>query len=307
MDKKEDFLDEIMRQCAEEEYESSAKIVGEYSLVVDPWKQFEEIKSVSLKDVLALTESYDWHRKGFSMQIAENLYLYNSKANIVKAEDKSLIVLPESEVVIDLFNNEREDFIGPQYKDKADYYINEILKVIGREGYVFYSLNDALRANKILQHVSLFSKYCIEKDAVITNGISILKENSWRFIMDKLLHGNHNWVCSMTYLHAIWKMQSSLIRYNAICYECLPYIREDKEYCIETKWQLDNHIDAIDELDDNKQIAIFACYCPSDETKEGWTGNTAVKFLGVYKLDKERSKIENHLAFKRYSDDKLYI
>lgn len=307
MDKKEDFLDEIMRQCAEEELESGVKTVGEYSLVVDPWKQFEEIKSVSLKDVLALAESYDWHRKGFSMGIAESLYLYNSKANIVKAEDKSLIVLPEAEVVIDLFNNEREDFIGPLYKDNADYYINEILKVIGSEGYVFYSLNDALRANNILQRVSPFSKYCIEKDAVITNGISILKEYGWRFIMDKLLHGNHNWVCSTTYLHAILKMQSSLIRYNVICYECLPYIREDKEYCIETKWQLDNHIDAIDELDDNKQIAIFACYCPSDETKEGWTGNTAVKFLGVYKLDKERSKIENHIAFKRYSDDKLYI
>ena len=87
----------------------------------------------------------------------------------------------------------------------------------------------------------------------------------------------------------------------------MPYIREDKDYCIETKWQLDNNIHAIDELEDNKQIAIFACYCPSDQMKEGWSGNTAVKFLGIYNLDKERSKKENHLAFKQFSDNKLYI
>jgi hypothetical protein len=300
-------IDDIFSECTKNEQERNHKRLIGYNIIVTPWKQFEETKSVNYNDVIKLAESYDWHRKGFSMQIAENLYRYNSKANIVKVEDKSLIVLPESEVAIDLFNSEQEDFIGPQYKDDVDYYINEILKVIGREGYVFYSLNDALRANNILQRVSPFSKYCIEKDAVITNGISILKEYGWRFIMDKLLHGNHNWVCSTTYLHAILKMQSSLIRYNVICYECLPYIREDKEYCIETKWQLDNDVDTIDNLEENKQIAIFACYCPSDETKERWTGNTAVKFLGVYKLDKERSKIENHLAFKRYSDDKLYI
>jgi hypothetical protein len=162
-------------------------------------------------------------------------------------------------------------------------------------------------ANQILQHVSPLSKKSIAKDTEIINGVSVLKERGWRFIMDKLLHGNHNWACSMSYLHAIGKIQSSLLRYNVICYECLPYIREDKDYCIETKWQLDNNINAIDELEDNKQIAIFACYCPSDQTKEGWSGNTAVKFLGVYKLDKERSKKENHLAFKRFSDDTLYI
>ena len=307
MEKEQMNLDNIINECVkEDEKRKSERLIG-YQIVVTPWEQYKETESVSYKDVVNLAESYDWHRKGFSMQIAENLYLYNSKANIIKVEDKSLIVLPESEVVIDLFNSEKEDFIGPQYKDDVDYYINKILKVIGREGYVFYSLNDALMANQILQHVSQWSKKCIARDTEITNSVSVLKERGWRFIMDKLLHGDHNWACSMSYFYAIGKIQSSLLRYNVICYECIPYIREDKDYCIETKWQLDNNIHAIDELEDNKQIAIFACYCPSDQMKEGWTGNTAVKFLGVYNLDKERSKKENHLAFKRFSDNKLYI
>ena len=299
-------LDDVFNECAEQVTNTNTDRVVGYSFIVSPWVQYKEIKSVGLKDILSLVESYNWHRKGFSLQIAENIYFYNSKANIVKVEDKSLIVLPESEVVIDLFNNEKEDFIGLQYKDDADY-INKILKVIGREGYVFYSLNDALKANKILQHASPFSKYCIAKNTIITNGISVLDKDGWRFVMTKFLHGEHNWVCSMSYLHAIGQMKSSLIRYNVICYECLPYIREDKDYCIETKGPLDNNIDALDELEDNKQIAIFACYCPTDQMKEGWSGNTAVKFLGVYNLDKERSKKENHLAFKRFSDNKLYI
>lgn len=307
MEKEQMNLDNIFNECVKEEQRvNSERLVG-YSIVVAPWEQYEETKSVSYKDLVKLADSYNWHRKGFSLQIAENLYLYNSKANIVKVEDKSLIVLPEAEVVIDLFNSEQEYFIGSQYKDDVDYYINEILKVIGREGYVFYSLNDALMANQMLQHVSPLSKKNIAKDTEITNGISVLMERGWRFIMDKLLHGDHNWACSMSYFHAIGKIQSSLLRYNVICYECLPYIREDKDYCIETKWQLDNNLDALDELEDNKQIAIFSCYCPSDQMKEGWSGNTAVRFLGVFKLDKERSKKENHLAFKRFNDDTLYI
>ena len=307
MEEEQMNLDNIFNESVKEEQRRNLEKAVGYQIVVTPWEQYEETKSVSYKDVVNLAESYDWHRKGSSLQVVENLYLYNSKANIVKIEDKSLIVLPEAEVVIDLFNNERENFIVPRYKDDVDYYIDEILKVIGREGYVFYSLNDALMAIQILKHVSPLTKKSIAKDTVISDGVSVLDDNSWRFIMNQLLHGDHNWACSMSYWYAMGKIQSSLLRYNVICYECLPYIKEDKDYCIETKLQLDNNIVALDGFEDNKQIAIFACYCPSDQNKEGWRGNTAVKFLGVYKLDKERSKKENHLSFKRFSDDKLYI
>lgn len=307
MEEEQMNLDNIFNERVKEEQRRNQKRLIGYQIVVTPWEQYEETKSVSYKDVVNLAESYDWHRKGYSLQVVENLYLYNSKANIVKVDDKSLIVLPEAEVVIDLFDSEREDFIVPQYKDDVDYYINEILKVIGKEGYVFYSLNDALMAIQILQHVSPLSIKNIAKNTVISDGVSVLDDSSWVFIMDKLLHGNHNWTCSMSYWFANRKFHSSLLRYNVICYECLPYIKEDKDYCIETKWKLDNNIDELDGFEDNKQIAIFACYCPSDQNKEGWSGNTAVKFLGVYKLDKERSKKENHIAFKLCRDDKLYI
>ena len=122
MDKKEDFLDEIMRQCKESiEEESSINTIALYDIYVGPWKQFVETVSVSLKDILDMVNAHDWYRKGFSLQAANNLYLYNSKANIVKAENKSLIILPEAEVAIDLFHNSKEEFVGTD-KD-ADYYV----------------------------------------------------------------------------------------------------------------------------------------------------------------------------------------
>ena len=148
MDKKEDFLDEIMRQCKESiEEESSINTIALYDIYVGPWKQFNETEDVSLKNILDMVNAHDWYRRGFSLQAANNLYLYNSKANIVQAEDKSLIILPEAEVAIDLFHNSKEEFVGTD-KD-ADYYVMEILKAIGRGGYVFFSLNEALSVNTL--------------------------------------------------------------------------------------------------------------------------------------------------------------
>ena len=272
----------------------------EMDRIVNPWKTCNNTVSYSNREAII--------KLGGSSNVAKNLFLYNSKAIIIDGPNNTkLIDLPDIGIIVDLFNYTKDIFIGKTEYNSTDSIIKEILIAIGRKDYVFNSASEAQSVIKVLQNNSYLYNNIIEKGDIIAQGAHILKEEFWKVLMNKLFYGEHNWTCNKSYLYSIEKLKNSLLPYDVICYECLPYIREDKDYCIETKWQLDNDVDAIDELEDNKQIAIFACYCPSDQMKEGWTGNTAVKFLGVYNLDKERSKTENHLAFKRYSDDKLYI
>ena len=79
---------------------------------VECWKGYkEEIKNADLRTLqeLANTDKID---PGFALQVVNNLYLYNSTVNIIKnSKHNKLLVLPESEVVIDLFNDvEEEDY-----------------------------------------------------------------------------------------------------------------------------------------------------------------------------------------------------
>lgn len=305
MDKKEDFLDEIMRQCKESiEEESSINTIALYDIYVGPWKQFVETVSVSLKDILDMVNAHDWYRKGFSLQAANNLYLYNSKANIVKAENKSLIILPEAEVAIDLFHNSKEEFVGTD-KD-ADYYVMEILKAIGRGGYVFFSLNEALSVNTLLLNRKELPVKYLSEGTVIAQANSLLGKSYWSALMNQICHGNHNWVPCMTYLDTLGNLKNQLIDYDVICYESLAYIKEDKDYCIETKVPFEGP-DSVQDLDEHKRVAIFACYDPSDPQASLLKGEIALKYLGMYYFDKERSEKGNYVSFKKCYDDRLYI
>lgn len=276
-----------------------------YDIIVSPWSQFEETKSVSYNDVVNLAESYD----RYSLQVAQHLYLFNSQVNIVKANDKSLVVLPEAEVVIDLFNNEKEDFIGPQYKNDVDYYIDEILKVIGRKDYVFYSLNDALSAKSVLLKHNIFPVSYLIKDTVVSQGTTFFGQKQFKIIMNQIFHGEHNWTPCISYSDALGHLKSSLLDYNVICYESLSYIKVDSDYCIETQATLDNPNNIID-FNERQRIAIFACYDSNNLQAEGISGAHALKYLGMFRLDKERSEKENHVAFKLSKlvmEEKLYI
>lgn len=307
MDEREMTIDEIFTECANNEVEnSSAANLAEYGMVVGPWEEYEETESVSLKDILDLVNAHDWYRKGFSLQVANNLYLYNSKVNIVKAEDKSLIILPEAEVAIDLFHNSKEDFVGTD--KNADYYVMEILKTIGREGYVLCSLNEALTVNTLLVNRKEFSVKYLSKGAVVAQGTLLLGKSYWSALMSKICHGAHNWAPCITYSDALGKLKCSLLNYDVICYESLAYIKETKEgdYCIETKMPLEaSHLET--GLDEHWRVAIFACFDPHDPQSEGLSAESALKYLGMYRFDKERSEKENYIAFKLCHDDKLYI
>lgn len=304
MDEKKMSLEEMIFQSVQSEEESSAKMVSEYSDAVGPWSEYDEIENVSLKDILDLVEGYNWYRKGFSLQVADNLYLYNSKAIIVKAKDKSLIVLPEAEVVLDLFHNNKEDFVG--YDKRADHYVDGILKAIGREGYVFLSLNDALAINAtFLSRKEFPVKYFI-KDSVVAQGTSLFGHSYWSTLMNQICNGAHNWAPCMTYLDALGKLKNQLLGFDVICYECLAYIKDEKDYCIETKAPFDESNKNLD-IDGHKRVAIFACYDPRDPQASMLSGESALKYLGMYTFDKARSEKEKHVAFKRYDNDKFYI
>ena len=62
----------------------------------------------------------------------------------------------------------------------------------------------------------------------------------------------------------------------------------------------------IEEYLDNRQIALFARFSPTNPDAEGLIGETAIKFLGMYRLDRERSLEEKRLVFK-YADDRLWV
>ena len=91
-----------------------------------------------------------------------------------------------------------------------------------------------------------------------------------------------------------------------ICYESLAYIKEDKDYCIETKVPFE-WPDSVQDLDEHKRVAIFACYDPSDPQASLLKGEIALKYLGMYYFDKERSEKACYVSFKKCYDDRLYI
>ena len=63
----------------------------------------------------------------------------------------------------------------------------------------------------------------------------------------------------------------------------------------------------LDDYSEDIEIAIFSNMCSSDPSAKGWTGETTLRFHGVYNLDKEKSRKENHFAFKQKSNKLSYL
>ncbi len=270
----------------------------EMDRIVNPWKSCNNTVSYSNREAIIKLEG--------SSNVANNLFLYNSKAIIIDGPNNTkLIDLPDIGIIVDLFNYTKDIFIGKTEYNSTDSIIKEILIAIGRKDYVFNSASEAQSVIKVLQNNSYLYNNIIEKGDIIAQGSHILKEEFWKVLMNKLFYGEHNWTCNKSYLYSIEKLKNSLLPYDVICYECLPYIMEEGEYCIETQYPLNTSRINIDELCDNRRIAILACSSASNPEAEGWQGETALKFMGMYYLDKAKSKEENHLAFKLASNELL--
>ena len=283
--KQKDYLEPLKMTLAREMEERT---------IVSPWKEFKTSENApNLKTIVEIAEP------GISVHVARNLFLYNSKAIIIEGpKNQILIDLPDVGVIVDLFHQTKDEFVGITKYNNPESLVEKILATIGKEDYVFNSLNEAQSVIKTFLKDCYVRTQKIKKGDILAQGTYIFKENYWRVLLNKLFYGEHNWTCSISYLNSIERFKYSLLPYDVICYECMPYIRDDGQYCIETKVPLDASKINIDDYDDNRHIAILTCLSANNPEAEGWRGETSLKFMGVYKLDISKSKEENHLAFK---------
>ncbi len=316
------FFDEHQKELEEQQKDESdhfAPKLYEQASIPGPWHfTVPIVNGANLSDLLSLVNSCKFN-KGSAEGVIDNIYLYNSTVNIIRnKEGQILLLLPKAEVAIDLFHSTKEEFIGPVKYDSADHYVKEILDIIGCRGYTFLALDEALNMISLLRRLNDASKITrnklsgrleehpvAHKGAILSEGTSFLENSSWIQTLNSLFHGRHNWACTSSYVYKFGKFDHSLLPYEVFCYECLPYIRIDGDYCIETKAPLDNTHD-LSPFDESTRIAIVSCYSPENPEAGGWRGQTGLRFFGIYKLDKRRSKEENHLAFKLYEKE-LYL
>ena len=305
--KDKDFsIDDFFTEHAKEMVSVPSSVeIAEYDSVVGPWDGADktEEESICLAKLLELAKS-NTINPGFSTRIADNIYLYNSKANIIESsEHKKLVVLPDAEVVIDLCDT---CFGFKLEHNSLDDCINGILHNIKREGYQFLSYKEALATNSVLINQKRFPVKYLNQGKVLAHGTTLFNDQYWKVIMNMIFHGKHNWAPCITYSDALGKLMSSLLSYDVICYESLAYVKEESGYCIETKVPLENsHVET--GFDEYRRVAVFACFDPHNPQAEGLNAESALKYLGMYRFDKERSEKENYIAFKLCHEDKLYI
>ena len=161
-------------------------------------------------------------------------------------------------------------------------YIEEILKEIGCESFVFLSLKEAIMANDIFRHTD---NEIILNKGVISQGGSMFGEELWRFTLTKLFHGKHNWASNISYLAMKEQLKDSIYRHQVMCYESCSYIREEKDFIIEV--EVSNEIDSLEIV----PIIIFSLnkQNPSD---------IQLRFHGLFELDKNRSLQDNHVTLR---------
>lgn len=269
---------------------------------VGSWREFDKEKELpyaTLKNLEAVANTAEWE-KGWALNVVSRLYFFGSRVKIYQNKDgNSLLVLPDARAVIDLFNPTSNYFLGNNKEVYIDECINDILGFIGCEGFHFYFMRDAIDIINQISSIRTFPKEIIKKGNVIFQGTSYFGNNASESFLNHLFYGNHNWTSNSK-----GNLEYSLYPYSVICYESLAYIKDEKEYCIDQKTSLENI--KIEEYLDNRQIALFARFSPTNPDAEGLIGETAIKFLGMYWLDRERSLEEKRLVFK-YADDRLWV
>ena len=265
-----------------------------------PWDCFNRENNIVIggrKELRELAEAITTCNKSYALHVTGSLYLYNSEVHIYSNDcnDKKLLVLPKAGVVIDLFNDVKEE----------DY--QEVLSLIGCQDYIFYTLNEAYNATKLLQSTNPISK-CYEGKRHIEKGEDIFidgtmiadkitnHKNAWSIFLNLLFHGKHNWAIGKSYFDMSEELKNKLLSFNVICYESLSDLNEEDHgsFYVETQPQLNNS----EALFTYEPFVIFAGLSP--KTPE------ALRFLGIFKMDKQRSLIENHLVFNKFGDS-IYL
>ena len=235
--------------------------------------------------------------RGEALHVIDFLYLFNSEVLICSNSynNDKLLILPQAKVLIDYnYSVKREDE-------------EDVKSCIGCQDYIFYTLNEARDVIKVLQAISPIKRFPISiRDK---NDIAIIARGSYLFGKDSklkgkehdfqtnlfnlLFYGEYNWQCNKSYTtQAMCDLEQSLLPYHIFCYEDSSFIKKEGGYCIE-KLTLDESKFDFDKYDWNTptRIAIFS--------KDG----DAVKFYGVFILDKDKSNSNNALTFKHCSNE----
>lgn len=262
---------------------------------VDCWKGYkEEIKNADLRTLqeLANTDKID---PGFALQVVNNLYLYNSTVNIIKnSKDNKLLVLPESEVVIDLFNPTKELFVGKENNVIANECIKDILSIINCPSYHFYFREEALNAIKTIRNICKPPKKSISKGEILFQGTFWGEVRAYESILNNIFHGKWNWNMFPYDKSTKDLIEHSLYPYNVICFESPNDINEINNYCIYSKTNLNRIGIKIDDSFYNRYFILFSLI----STEKSGGGFKGIKFLGVYKLDKGKSIEDDYLSLK---------
>ena len=253
---------------------------------------FKIPKSYStLKDIQDIVKDLSPNKKGWADRVIYNLYFYNSKAKIVKDKysEVQLLVLPEAEIIIDFFHDEKEKFIG-----KVNVKFNDIGELIISEqddvGYIYYTLNEALLSNRVLQSVcelEPWRKGKIKK-GVIGKGTSREIE---RNILDIMFHGNHNWASNTCYSAMKKDLVYNLLPFKVLCYENSSFLGAIDNYYVEAMDSLD-YENGLNEIDLKEVFAIFANHPINQSSGD-------LHFYGYFCIDAEKTKEMKHLSFKR--------
>jgi hypothetical protein len=284
---------------------SGADCVLEQDMILGRWDN-SDIKQVGYKYLKALLEQIPEGLRTEASEVINTLSYYNCDIQSVTSNDGqiSLLLLDDIGLYIDLFHETDEDFIGPHSCDTTAKYIYQILKKIGHELYKFQNLKAVNEECKALHKA--FRWKDIQRDDIAKGYGEIQGHRFFSYVLTQMFRGERNWECGFTYASMSSKLELSLLPFHVICYECLPYIKEERTesgiYCIETNKSVDGV--NLEEYSEHTDIAIFSLVNATDPASSNITGEEILRFLGVYRLDKEKSKKENYFAFKQ-KDSKL--
>ena len=289
-----------MSEFHDDIFEAEKTEIKNYHSYVGPWDSSPTKDKVTggVKQLKQLADAILWKRE--ALEVIYSLYLFNSKEVLICSNSNNnnndkLLILPQAEVVIDYnYSVKREDE-------------EDVKSYIGCQDYIFYTLNEARDVIKVLQAISPIKRFPISiRDKI---DIAIIARGSYLFGKDSklkgkehdfqtnlfnlLFYGEYNWQCNKSYTtQAMCDLEQSLLPYHIFCYEDSSFIKKEGGYCIE-KLTLDESKFDFDKYDWNTptRIAIFS--------KDG----DAVKFYGVFILDKDKSNSNNALTFKHCSNE----
>ncbi len=286
-----------MSEFHDDIFEAEKTEIKNYHSYVGPWTCSPTKDKVTggVKQLNQLADAILWKRE--ALEVIYSLYLFNSKEVLICSNsynNDKLLILPQAEVVIDYnYSVKREDE-------------EDVKSCIGCKDYIFYTLNEARDVIKVLQAISPIKRFPIsirDKNdiAIIARGSHLFRENNITKEKDSnfqtnlfnlLFYGEYNWQCNQSYTQAMCDLEQSLLPYHIFCYEDSSFIKKEGGYCIE-KLTLDESKFDFDKYDWNTptRIAIFS--------KDG----DAVKFYGVFILDKDKSNSNNALTFKHCSNE----